>query len=104
MEPLQWRALGRPPPALRFGVRPALVVVAQMTPNKLHMHVVVLLQKQNSLILLMGAIFKRQDAAPLRAHAPRARAAVMHLHVGVLLQRRRRRRRQQRAALWHGAH
>ena len=57
MEPLRWRAGGRPPPALRFGVRPALVVVAQMTPNKLHMHVVVLLQKQESLMVLISGTF-----------------------------------------------
>ena len=58
MEPLQWRALGRPPHPLRFGVRPALVVVAQMTPNKLHVHEVKLLQKQKSPKMLFSGTFE----------------------------------------------
>ena len=57
MEPLRWRAVGRPSPALYFGMLPALVVVLQVTPNKLHVHVVMLLQKQKSLMLLFSGTF-----------------------------------------------
>ena len=60
MERLRWRAVGRPPPALLFGVLPALVVVLQMTPNKLlHVIAVMLLLKQKSLSLLFSGTFTR---------------------------------------------
>ena len=49
-------AAGRGPPPLRVGVLPALVVVAQMTSNKLlEMHAIMFLQMQKSLILLASA-------------------------------------------------
>ena len=58
MEPLRWRAVGRPSPALYFGVLPVLVVVLQMTPNKLlHVLAVMLLLKQKSLSLLFSGTF-----------------------------------------------
>ena len=51
-------AVGRPPLALRFGVLPALVVVSQMTSNELlHVHAIMLPQKQKSLNLLFSCIF-----------------------------------------------
>ena len=55
---LRWRAVGRPPPVLHFGMRSALVVKLQRTPNEmLHMLAVMLLQKQKSLILQFSGTF-----------------------------------------------
>ena len=58
MEPLRWRAAGRPSPAPYFGVLPAFVVVLQMAPNKMHVHVVMLLQKQKSPKMLFSGTFE----------------------------------------------
>ena len=55
---LRWRAAGRPPPALRPGVRPASIVMLRvMRAEMLHMLANMLLQKQRSLFLQFSGTF-----------------------------------------------